>query len=99
MLKSTVNEHRYWSLEFMLYISYNHIVQNFYFEVISKRVLIIFAPEQRFSVRFPLFSYDLKTIFAIYCILTKVTNTYTCICPRTVCFDNGKVKHFSSWNK
>jgi hypothetical protein len=46
--------------------------------------LIIFAPEQRFlfilawfSVRFPLFSYDLKTIFAIYCILTKVTNSYT----------------------
>ena len=48
MLKSTVNEHRYSSLEFTLYISYNHIVQNFYFEVISKRVLIIFAPEQRF---------------------------------------------------
>jgi hypothetical protein len=50
--------------------------------IYSKRVLIIFAPEQRFlfilawfSVRFPLFSYDLKTIFAIYCILTKVTNT------------------------
>jgi hypothetical protein len=84
MLKSTVNEHRYLSLEFTLYISYNHIVQIFYFEVISKRVLIIFAPEQRFlfilarfSVRFPLFSYDLKTIFAIYCILMKVTNTYT----------------------
>jgi hypothetical protein len=46
MLKSTVNEHRYSSLEFTLYISYNHIVQKNYFEVISKRVLIIFAPEQ-----------------------------------------------------
>jgi hypothetical protein len=48
MLKNTVNEHRYLSLEFTLYISYNHIVQNFYFQVISKRVMIIFAPEQRF---------------------------------------------------
>jgi hypothetical protein len=46
----------------------------FYCEVISKRILIIFAPEEaeifkdylfilaRFSVRLPLFSYDLKTI-------------------------------------
>jgi hypothetical protein len=48
MLKSTVNEHSYSSLEFTLYISYNHIVQKLHFEVISKRVLIIFAPEQRF---------------------------------------------------
>jgi hypothetical protein len=48
MLKSTANEHRCSSLEFTLYISYNHIVQKIYFEVISKRVLIIFAPEQRF---------------------------------------------------
>jgi hypothetical protein len=39
--------HRYSSLKFTLYtcISYNHIVQNIYFEVISKQVLIIFAPE------------------------------------------------------
>jgi hypothetical protein len=48
----------------------------FYCEVISKQILIIFAPEEaeifkdylfilaRFSVILPLFSYDLKTIFS-----------------------------------
>jgi hypothetical protein len=57
----------------------NHIKKK-YCEVISKRILIIFAPEEaeifidylfilaRFSVRLPLFSYALKTIV---CFLTS----------------------------
>ena len=57
------------TLDFTLYISYKTtFFQNFYCEVISKRILIIFAPEEaeifidylfilaRFSVRLPLFS-------------------------------------------
>jgi hypothetical protein len=40
-----MNIARYSSLEFTLYISYNHIVKFFYFEIISKRFMIIFAPE------------------------------------------------------
>jgi hypothetical protein len=55
-------------------------LQTNYCAVISKRILIIFAPEEaeifrdylfilaQFSVRLPLFSYDLKTIF---CFLTS----------------------------
>jgi len=60
----------------MLYISYKTTFLKFvYCEVIFKRIFIISAPEEgeifkdylfilaRFSVRLPLFSYDLKTIF------------------------------------
>jgi hypothetical protein len=60
----------------MLYISYKTtFFKKIYCEVISKRILIIFAPEEAeiskdyffilasFSVRLPLFSYYLKTIF------------------------------------
>jgi hypothetical protein len=39
---------RHSNLRYIFHITYNHIVQNCYFEVISKRVLIILAPEQRF---------------------------------------------------
>ena len=68
------------TLDFTLYISYKTTFFNKnYCEVISKRILIIFAPEAeifkdylfilaRFSVKLPLFSYDLKTIF---CFLTS----------------------------
>ena len=54
-----------------------HFSKN-YCEVISKRILIIFAPEEAeifkdylfifawFFVRLPLFSYDLKTIFVFW---------------------------------
>ena len=60
---------------YTIYFILNHIFQFFYCEVISKRILIIFASEEaeiikdylyilaRFSVKLPLFSYDLKTIF------------------------------------
>jgi hypothetical protein len=64
------------TLDFTLYISYKTTLKKKkYCEVISKRILIIFAPEEaeifkdylfilaRFSGRLPLFSYDLKTIF------------------------------------
>jgi hypothetical protein len=56
-----------------------------YCEVISKRILIIFAPEEAeifkdymfilawFSVRLPLFSYDLKTFFFWRQICYKTT--------------------------
>ena len=59
-----------------IYFIYNHIFQFFFYcEVILKRILIILTPEEaeifkeylfilaRFSVRLPLFSYDLKTFF------------------------------------
>jgi hypothetical protein len=71
-----VNGHKYSSPSNLRYIF--HIKPHFsknYSEVISKRILIICAPEEAeifkdylfilalFSVRLPLFSYDLKTIF------------------------------------
>ena len=69
-------EHNYSPPSILRYIF--HIKPHFskkYCEVISKRILIIFAPEEaeifkddlfilaRFSVRLSLFSYDLKKIF------------------------------------
>ena len=63
--------------DFTLYISYQTtFFKQKYCEVISKRILIIFAPEEaeifkddlfilaRFSVRLHLFSYDFKIMFA-----------------------------------
>jgi hypothetical protein len=67
------------TLDCTLYISYKTIFPKNYCEVISKLILIIFAPEEAeifkdylfiltwLSVRLPLFSYDLKTFF---CFLT-----------------------------
>ena len=72
----TVHGHKYSSPSILSYIF--HIKPYFSkknCEVISKRILIIFAPEEaeifkdylfilaRFSIRIPLFSFDLKTIF------------------------------------
>ena len=63
---------------YAIYFIWNHIFKKYYCEVISKRILIIFAPEEAeifkdyflilawFSVRLPLFSFDLKTIFAFW---------------------------------
>ena len=77
MFVYTVNGHKYsspWILHYIFHIK-PHFPIFFYCEVISKRILIIFAPEEaeifkdylnilaRFSVRLPLFSCDLKTIF------------------------------------
>ena len=72
----TVHRHRYLSPSILRYIFHikPHFSIFFYCEVISKRILIIFAPEDAdivndylfilawFSVRLPLFSCDLKTI-------------------------------------
>jgi hypothetical protein len=70
-------EHNYSPPSILRYIFHikPHFSKKKYCEVISKQILIIFAPEEaeifrhylfilaRFSVRLPLFSYDLKTIF------------------------------------
>jgi hypothetical protein len=86
----TVHRHRYSSLLILRYIFHikPHFSNFFYCEVISKRILIIFAPEEAeifkdylfilawFSVRLLLFSYDLKTFFFLTSnllyILTKI---------------------------
>ena len=63
---------------YAIYFIQNHIFQKNNCEVISKRILIIFAKEEAeifidylfilawFSVRLLLFSYDLKTIFVFW---------------------------------
>ena len=78
--QATVNGHKYSSPSILPYIFHikPHFSIFFYCEVISIRILIIFAPEEAeilkdylfilawFSVRLPLFSYDLKTIFVFW---------------------------------
>ena len=76
---STFNGHQYSSPSILRYcISYKTtFFKKNNCEVISKRILIIFASEEAeiflnknsltwFSVRMPLFSYDLKTIFVFW---------------------------------
>jgi hypothetical protein len=60
---------------YAIYFISNYIFQKHHCEVISNRILIIFAPEEadifndyllilaQFAARLPLFSYDLKTFF------------------------------------
>ena len=89
----TVHGHKYSSPSILTYIF--HIKPHC--EVISKRILIIFAPEEAeifkdylfilawFSVRLPLFSYDLKTFFfskvkfAIYFSKNKIGKINICV--------------------
>jgi hypothetical protein len=89
----TVHGHKYSSPSILRYIF--HIKPHFskkYCEVISKRILIIFAPEEAelfkdylfilawFSVRLPLFSYDLKS--TLLYIVTKIKSeksTFVCL--------------------
>jgi hypothetical protein len=89
MLKYSQRTQVFVTLDFTLYISYKTTFSIFFYcDVISKRILIIFASEEAeifkdylfilawFSVRLPLFSYDLKTIFcfltSLLYILTKI---------------------------
>ena len=85
-----VNGHKYWSPSILRYIF--HVKPHFSKQIIVKTFLNgfwpFFAPEEAeifkhylfilawFSVRLPLFSYDLKTIFFFWCdllyILTKI---------------------------
>jgi hypothetical protein len=78
---NTVNGHKYSSPSNLRYIFHikSHFFKKEYCEVIFKRILIIFAPEEadiftdylfilaHCSVRLLLFSNDLKTIFVFWC--------------------------------